>query len=147
MGVVFNESMSSLAENDYRDSVLYRLFYTRMCKKRKHLEPKCTNVFLMLVYDTSVNHMHLFIQFKSDIHPHQKFSKKRILSEHIKTAILWHRLPPEYLAPDPLGGNRMLNHPIYSKWINKANGFLRLICSSQMYQFKTCKTAFTANLN
>ena len=28
--------------------------------------------------------MHLFIQFKPDIHPHQKFSKKRILSEHIK---------------------------------------------------------------
>ena len=28
----------------------------------------------MLVYDTSVNHMHLFIQIKPDIHPHQKFS-------------------------------------------------------------------------
>ena len=88
MGVVFNKLMSSLAENDYRDSVLYRIFYPRLCKKQKHLEPKCTNVFLMLVYDTSVNHMHLFIQFKPDIHPHQKFSKKRILSEHIKNCDL-----------------------------------------------------------
>ena len=29
--------MSSLAENDYRDSVLDHLFYPRMCKKRKHI--------------------------------------------------------------------------------------------------------------
>ena len=38
----------------------------------------------------------------------------------------------------------MLKHPIYSKWINKANGFLRIhvICSSQMYQFKTCKLRY-----
>ena len=75
-------------EDNYRDSVLYRRFYHRMCKKRKHLEPKCTKVFLMLVYDTFVNHMHVFIQLKPVIHPHQKFSKKRILSEHIKNCDL-----------------------------------------------------------
>ena len=84
MGGVFNESMSSLDEDDDRDSVLYRRFYHRMCKKRKHLEPKCTKIFPMLVYDTSVNHMHLFIQLKPVFHPYQTFSKKRILSEPIK---------------------------------------------------------------
>ena len=100
---VLNESMSSLDKNDYSDSVLYRRFYHQTCKKRKHLKPKCTKVFLMLVYDTPVNYMHLFIQLKPVIHPHQKFGKKRILSEHVKNCDLM--APPEYLAPDPLGGN------------------------------------------
>ena len=88
MGGVFNESMSSLDKDDYRDSVLYRRFYHRMCKKRKHLEPKCTKIFPMLVYDTSVNHMHSFIQLKPVIYPYQTFSKKRILSEPIKNCDL-----------------------------------------------------------
>ena len=88
VGGVFNESMNSLDENDYIDSVLNRRFYHRMCQKRKHLEPKCTKVFLMLVYDTSVNHMHLFIELKPVIRPNRKFSKKRILSEQIKNCDL-----------------------------------------------------------
>ena len=51
-------------------------FYHRMCKKGKLLELKSTNVFFMLVYDTSVNHMHLFIQLKPDIHPHTHKKKE-----------------------------------------------------------------------
>ena len=58
-------------------TVFYTAVFTIECvKTENHLAPKCTKVFLLLAYDTSVNHIHLFIALKPVIHPHPKIWKE-----------------------------------------------------------------------